>query len=213
MRKFNEYVIYNNVTPKAITSSTDATPIVVTANTHGFANGDLVLVYGHSTNVAANGIRKVANKTANTFELVDIDTGANIAGSGAGAGSGGYVLAAPKVIFAEDFTHSVVTVVTSGTATMTLKVAGSLGKITEVNHLDVPNFGATVSASNPYNFLSIVDLDTNAVTEGSAGIVVAGTDVHKTYEINVNAIKYFTLIPTAWTQGAINAKVVVHTNE
>ncbi len=74
---------------KPATSSTDATPIVMTSTAHGFTNGDLVLITGHATNTAANGLRRVANAAANTFELTDPYTGANIAGSGGGAGSGG----------------------------------------------------------------------------------------------------------------------------
>jgi hypothetical protein len=74
---------------KAITSSTDATPIVVTATSHGFIDGDYVRIYDHATNTNANGVWRVANKTPNTFELVDPETGANRAGNGAGAGSGG----------------------------------------------------------------------------------------------------------------------------
>jgi len=75
-----------------ISSSTDATPIVVTTSTnHGLNNGDYVRVYDHSTNTTANGTWKVANKTLNTFQLIDAETGANSVGAGGGAGSGGKV--------------------------------------------------------------------------------------------------------------------------
>lgn len=53
----------------AITSSTNATPIVVTATGHGLVNGDFVQIDSHTTNTSANGIWKVANKTSTTFEL------------------------------------------------------------------------------------------------------------------------------------------------
>ena len=75
-----------------ISSSTDATPIVVTTSAnHGLNNGDYVRVYNHSTNTTANGTWKVANKTLNTFELTEPETGANSVGAGGGAGSGGKV--------------------------------------------------------------------------------------------------------------------------
>ena len=54
----------------AITSSTNATPIVVTRNSHGLSNGDTVIVNGHTTNTKANGVWEIANVAANTFELV-----------------------------------------------------------------------------------------------------------------------------------------------
>lgn len=54
---------------QGITSSTNATPIVVTKNAHGYVNGDVVQIVGHTTNTNANGVWIVANATANTFEL------------------------------------------------------------------------------------------------------------------------------------------------
>jgi hypothetical protein len=60
---------------KAITGATNATPIVITATAHGFTNGDLVLIGKVGGNLAANGIFKIANQAANTFELTDPITG------------------------------------------------------------------------------------------------------------------------------------------
>lgn len=76
---------------KAITGATNATPIVITATSHGYANGDWVAITGVGGNANANGVFKVANQATNTFELTDPITGANIAGSGAYT-SGGYVI-------------------------------------------------------------------------------------------------------------------------
>jgi len=55
-----------------ITAATNATPIVVTNTGHNLQNGDLVEITGVLGNTAANGIRTVANRTANTFELSGI---------------------------------------------------------------------------------------------------------------------------------------------
>jgi hypothetical protein len=76
---------------KAITGATNATPIVVTATAHGFSNGDVVAIKQVGGNAAANGLFKVANVTTNTFELTNVSTGANVAGSGAYT-SGGYAV-------------------------------------------------------------------------------------------------------------------------
>ena len=51
-------------------SSTNATPIVVTINSHGYSNGNLVNIQAHSTNTNANNTWEIANVTTNTFELV-----------------------------------------------------------------------------------------------------------------------------------------------
>lgn len=76
-------------TCKAVTGATNATPVVVTATSHGFSNGDIVANAYFGGNAAANGFYKVANVTTNTFELTDRITGVNIAGSGAYT-SGGF---------------------------------------------------------------------------------------------------------------------------
>jgi len=50
-------------------SSTNATPIVVTQNGHGYSNGDTAVITGHTTNTFANGTWTLANVTTNTYEL------------------------------------------------------------------------------------------------------------------------------------------------
>ena len=45
----------------AITGATNATPIVITASGHDYANGDHVVISGVLRNIAANGAFKVAS--------------------------------------------------------------------------------------------------------------------------------------------------------
>jgi len=209
MRDFKEYTILDTVTPVAVTSSTDATPIVVTATSHGFATGDLVLIYGHTTNIAANGVFKITKVNNNSFSLQDRNTGANIAGSGAGAGSSGLVIPAPKIPLISDFRNAVLHVFTSGTATLTAKIAGSVGKTDG----SCPNFGATVSISNPYDFVQVVDLEDGSAVDGDTGVVASGADVARQFEVNINALKYLTVFPISWSQGAITVKLLLTSNE
>src|ERR1035437_7641042 len=152
-RNVKEYTILDSVTPVAITSSTSATPAVLTVTAHGFNTGDLALIYGHATNTAVNGIFKVTKLTANTFSIQDRYTGADVAGNGTGSNTG-FVMVAPRTILVQDFKNAVFSIFTSGTSTMTVKVYGSIGKINNSNINNTenePNFGATVAASNPYS--------------------------------------------------------------
>lgn len=208
MRDSKEYTIHSAVTPVTVTSSTDATPIVVTATSHGLATGDLVFIYGHTTNVAANGISRVTRVDANSFSLQDHYTGANKAGSGAGAGSGGDLSPAPKIALVEDFRNAVFSVHTSGTSTLTLSLVGSVGKTDG----STPNFGATQSASNPWSFIQAVNLNSGAAIDGTTGIALSGADINLAYEANINGLKYLTVIPTAWTQGTFTVKMKVFSN-
>lgn len=213
MKQTKEYTIWDAKTPVAIVSSTNATPIVVTATAHGFATNDLVMIYSHATNTSANGIYKVTRITADTFSLQDRYSGANVAGVGIG-GTTGRVIAAPAVVPMQDFQHALLSFITSGTATLTVLVVGSIGKLAsdETQWTNEPNFGATIAKANPYSGIQIVDLDTGSAINGVTGIAVAGTDFNKLYEINVNALKFLTLIPSAWTQGAITAKILLTDN-
>jgi hypothetical protein len=76
---------------KAITAASNATPIVATSASHGFANGDIVVIRGVAGNTAANGTWKVANQATNTFELTTVKDGLNSTGNGAYT-SGGCVI-------------------------------------------------------------------------------------------------------------------------
>ncbi len=65
-----------------IVSSTNTTPIQVTANAHGLNEFDFVIILNHLVNTAANGIWKAHVVNANVFELVDS------VGIGAGGATG-----------------------------------------------------------------------------------------------------------------------------
>jgi hypothetical protein len=60
--------------PIAITAATQANPVVITAASHGFNNGDTVVISDIEGMTELNtNIYTVANKTANTFELSGVD--------------------------------------------------------------------------------------------------------------------------------------------
>ena len=66
----NTLTLFSNENPIFVTGITAANPGVVTAPTHGLSNGDLIALHGVAGMTEANdNIYKVANKTADTFEL------------------------------------------------------------------------------------------------------------------------------------------------
>lgn len=71
--------IYTEITP---TSSTNATPIVITKAGHGVVTGDFVQVYGHTVNTNANGKWKATRIDDNQFSLD------NSVGNGNGGATG-----------------------------------------------------------------------------------------------------------------------------
>lgn len=82
-----DFISNNNAgsTSLAITSSTDATPVVLTvASGHGIVAADEVLVSGHLVNTSANGAFIVSAVSATTITL----KGSIGAGAGAGGATG-----------------------------------------------------------------------------------------------------------------------------
>jgi hypothetical protein len=77
-------------TEKTISGATAANPVVITATSHGFSNGDYVIITDVVGMTQLNGNRyKVADKTTHTFELqttagVDVDGSAYTAYASAG---------------------------------------------------------------------------------------------------------------------------------
>lgn len=204
----SQVTLYDNVTPVAIVSSTNATPSVVTATAHGLSVGQRVLIQGHATNTAINGIFQVTAVATNTFTLGDEITGANVAGNGVG-GATGFCLPAPPVSLLTDFKAIDYSVVTGGNATVTFQFLSSIGATRSLQTQprgDYPNIGATVTASNPVNPLNITDLKDGSAIAGPTGIVVAGTDISDQYEVNINLTKWGTLVPTSWSAGSFSVK-------
>lgn len=175
----------------AIESSTNAAPIVVTITGHPFATGDKVTIMSHATNTAANGTWTITKVDADTFEL-DGSTG-----NGEGAGTG-TCADAGKIIDVSDFSTVVFKVATDGggTAAMTVKCAGSLSD-------SAPDFAASQTVSNHYDYIDLIDLQDNASVDGDTGFVVATADDYRTFELNVGGMKYVTFVITAGTAGQV----------
>jgi len=67
---------------KTISGATQANPVVITATSHGYSNGDEISITSVAGMTELNNKRYlVANKTTNTFEITDVD-GTNINGTG-----------------------------------------------------------------------------------------------------------------------------------
>ena len=88
---------------KTITAATQANPIVITSNSHGYSNGDHVIISGVVGMTELNGKTfKVADKTTNTFELqtvdgTDINSSAYTAYTSGGVANKIYEIASPYV--------------------------------------------------------------------------------------------------------------------
>lgn len=210
VRESIERTILNAVQPVTISSSTNATPsVVTTSGAHGILAGQRVFIQGHATNTAINGIFLAKAVTSTTITLGDEISNADVAANGVG-GATGFCMLAPIVEHSGSFKSVTFELDTSGTTTAVISAAISNGKqLADASspRWEYPNFGATISKTNPYSFAALRKLSTDAVTSGVVGVTLAGADVNDIYEAQgVNGVKYFTVFPTSWTQGVITVK-------
>ena len=78
--------IEQNIQGVTITGATTADPVVCTAASHGYSDGDLLFIDGATGTTEINGLRKVTSADTNTFELLDLDGNA-IASAGSFGGT------------------------------------------------------------------------------------------------------------------------------
>ena len=188
------YTLYSAAPIRAIDSSTNATPIVVTDASHGLVTGDRVTIISHATNTAANGTWTVTKVDANTFSLN------GSVGNGVGGGTGSWAKIAASAVFTQDSSVINLTIDTDGggDAAYTLKLWGSDSAIP-------PDPALAQSASNSYDFVDMIDTEDGASIDGDTGFVVATADDHRKFEANVNGMRWMGLLATAGTAGEVTA--------
>ena len=85
---------------------------------------------------------------------------------------------------------------TSGTATLTLKVKGSIGST-------CPDFSSAASRTNPWFYVSLKRYDTAAVVAGATGIAWTGTDSVIGAALNIEGLDWLAFEVTGYAAGAL----------
>lgn len=190
-----QYTIMDAAPVRAIDSSTNASPIVVTDASHGLVTGDKVTIISHATNTAANGTWTVTRVDANSFSLDDST------GNGIGGGTGSWAKVKTPHVFVQDAESISITIDTDGggDAAMTLKLWTS-------DQVDPPDAAEAQSASNQYDFVDMIDKEDGASIDGDTGFAVATADDHRQFEANINGARWAGILPTAGTAGEVTVK-------
>lgn len=117
----------------------------------------------------------------------------------------------------EDYRNVEVTLVTSGSASGVIKFQIAQGAIAGGNttstgftnnaaaatgSLKYPDFSSASSPSNPWTYVQVIDLADQSTVNGGTGITLSGTDVSRTFEVNINAAMYFTATLSGYSAGA-----------
>ena len=105
-----------------------------------------------------------------------------------------------------DFRHLVLSF--AGTAfTGTVKFQGSIQN-------DAPDFSASQSATNMWDYVQVVDLQTGLAIDGDTGVSVAGAGSDfRQFEMNTNGLAWMTVTATAKTAGAVLVKGKLFDNQ
>jgi hypothetical protein len=152
---------------KAITGATNATPIVVTATSHGFTNGDIVLVGGVGGNLAANGVWAITGVAANTFNLTDPITGTNVIGSAAYT-SGGYAVCLGPSASGDNLDDFDAAIVGSAVTLTSPTVTSGVADAADITFTSVT--GATVEAILIYK-------DTGTASTSRCAVIIDGRHI------------------------------------
>lgn len=131
------------------------------------------------------------------------------------AGTG--VDAIGESLFVEGHRHIILAIASDGggDANATLRFQGSVGDTltAETTAADTPpDFSATQSITNHYDFVQVIDLQDGAPIDGDTGIVFASADDNRLVEVNVNGLRWFNVRLTAHSAGEITVKAVILDN-
>lgn len=116
------------------------------------------------------------------------------------------------VLDVSDFRNVVLSVATTGSADLTLKIQGGLALSDGRGQYIPPTFSSSASPSNPWDYLQSVNLNNGDDIDGDTGIVYTGTDSVELLEVNTNVIDYITVVVTAHSAGSVTVRLASTTN-
>lgn len=204
---------------------TAATTDIITSAAHGLQNGDPVVLTTTGTlpaGLATSTVYYVIEAATNTFKLAAVEPPIRYTTGTLGpapvppiditdTGTGTHTFTEHDIgrnIFVRDFRHASVAVSTSNSANLTLKFVGAVSDSpAAADTYSCPDFSASQSNSNMWDYVEVVDLEDGAAIDGDTGISPAGTDDHRLFEINVNGLDWINCIITAWSAGDVTVTV------
>lgn len=98
-------------------------------------------------------------------------------------------------LLVEDYDHIVLTLDTASSASGTVKFQISMQD-------GLPDFSASQSATNQWDYVEIVDLEDGTIIDGDTGVALAGTDDHRHFEANISGARWICATITAYTAGS-----------
>jgi hypothetical protein len=183
----------------------DTTSVVTTGSAHGWSAGDKIRVSSVTTlpaGLSANTDYYVLNVlSTTTVEIAATDGGTKITSTDAGTGTHTAVLKSRKILVA-DFRDCNLSLHTANSANFTVKLQGSTQ--------DDVDFESAASATNRWDYIQLVDLESGATVDGDTGVAPAGVDDDREFAINVDGLVWVCMDITSWTAGTLDARVSLY---
>ena len=111
--------------------------------------------------------------------------------------------------------HIYVAVSCADLSTLTFKFQGSVGKSSVSTA--VPDFSAAQSLTNHWDYVGVIDMQSQSgIIAGDTGVSVNNDTVPnnvRLYQINVDALKWFSMEVSSWTDGSITSWLVGFVND
>lgn len=225
MRNVVEYTIMSKQ-GLSTANFTAATTNIITSNTHGLQNGDAVVLTTTDTlpaGLATSTVYYVIEVTTNTFKLAATTPPRGyITGSGGvpdeiditDTGTGTHTFTEHDIgrnINCRDYRHAIFSFNTASNANLTLKFVGAVADASDSDSIyDCPDFSATQSNTNAWDYIEVLDLESGTAIDGDTGISPAGSDDHRLFQANVDALDYLNCILTVWSAGDVTVTVKLY---
>ena len=211
MRNRKRYTMLDDIGIKTAAFTVVAATDLITSNSHGLKNGDMVVLTTSGTlpaGMALTTVYHVIEAETNTFKLAKENDGFTIDITDTGSGTQTFTMHdIGRVLYIEEFRHVDLAVDTDGggDAALTLKFQVS-------SQETAPDFSAAQSKTNQWDFVDIKDLEDGSSIDGDTGFVVASADDHRVYEVNINAQRWLCAILTAHSAGEVTVKALLTEN-
>lgn len=115
---------------------------------------------------------------------------------------------ASNTIYCADFRNATVSVSAPLNTSLTIKVVGAIGDT-------APDFSSAQSTTNVYDFIEVVDLQDGYAIDGDTGITIDNTTAAvncRMFEVNTNALDWFAVVVTSYTDGSVSASTTLTDN-
>jgi hypothetical protein len=202
MKTIQQYTMFDGSKVLSAAFTTTHATETITSNAHGLSNGDAITMTNSGgalpAGFTAATLYYVINAATNTFQVSTTLNGSAVAISGDGTGTHTFWLVSNQIFVGDaDFVNLSI-FGNSLINTVTLKVMGS-------SQQDCPKFAQTVSATNMWDYVDVIDLEDAASIDGDTGITPTASG-SQTYSLNTDGLNWIAVTPTALTAG--NVKLI-----